>query len=227
MKCGARLGLAVMAGFFLGRFHKMKWALGLAALAGGRRLPGGPGGLLQQGAKLLTSSPEVTKLTDEMKGRLVDAGKAAAVAAVSSKINSLSEGLRERSEAVRATKAGGTGGAATDDEEDVEDERDRDEYERDRDKDRAAASRWKRHPDDDDDGREQAERVPAPRGESDRPRGSRESRSREDRAAHGRAGHPSRRGGDGNGERSGARQGQDRGRDRSRSSASRNGGDSE
>jgi hypothetical protein len=164
MKCGARLGLAVAAGYFLGRFHKMKWALGLAALAGRGRLPGGAGGLVQQGAKLLTSSPEVTKLTDEMKGRLVDAGKAAAVAAVSSKIDSLSEGLRERSEAMRAPRAGGTGGAAAADEEDLQEERDRDQDERDRDEgerdrdqgerdrdeDRAADSRRERHRDDED-----------------------------------------------------------------------------
>ena len=85
-------------------------------------------GLLQQGAKALSSSPELAKLTDEMKGRLVEAGKAAAVAAVSSKINSLSEGLRDRSEAMRA---GGTGGAPTGDE-DGEDDRDEDEDESDR-----------------------------------------------------------------------------------------------
>lgn len=229
MNSGARLGLAVAAGYLLGRFHKMKWALGLAALAGGRRLPGGPGGLVQQGAKLLTSSPEVTKLTDEMKGRLVDAGKAAAVAAVSSKINSVSEGLRERSKAMRDVSAGGTGGGAAGGEEDVESERDRGEDGRYRDEDRAADARRKRHPDDDDDSRDQAERVPAPRGESDRPRGGRESRSREERAAHGRGGHPSRHGGEGDDARSGAgaRQGQDGGSSRPRSSASRDGGDSE
>jgi hypothetical protein len=191
MKCGARLCLAVTAGYFLGRFHKMKWAIGLAALAGRGQLPSGPGALLQQGAKLLTSSPEFTKLTDEAKGRLIDAGKAAAVAAVSSKIDSLSEGLRQRSDAMRDVSAGGPGGAAAGDEEDVESEQDRDEDERYRDEDRAAEPRRKRHPDDDD-RRDEAERVPAPRGESDRPRGSRESRSREEPAAHGRAGHPSR-----------------------------------
>jgi hypothetical protein len=222
MNSGACLGLAVAAGYLLGRFHKMKWALGLAALAGGRRLPSGPGALVQQGAKLLTSSPELTKLTDEMKGRLVDAGKAAAVAAVSSKINSLSDGLRERSDAMRDVSAGGTGGAEAGDGEDVESERDRDE-------DRAADARRKRHPDDYDDSRDQAERVPAPRGESDRPHGGRESRSREDPAAHRRARHPFRHGGEGDDARSGAgaRQGQDGGRDRPRSSASRDGGDSE
>ena len=57
MNTGARLGLAVTAGYFLGRFHKMKWALAVAALAGRGRLPSGPGGLLQQGAKAVTSSP--------------------------------------------------------------------------------------------------------------------------------------------------------------------------
>lgn len=222
MNSGARLGLAVTAGYVLGRFHKMKWALAVAALVGRGRLPRGPGGLLQQGAKLLTSSPELTKLTGEAKGRLVDAGKAAAVAAVSSKINSLSDGLRERSDTMRAASAGGNGGAAAADEEDVDRERDRDEHERHRDEDRAADSSRKRHPDEDDDSRVPAQRRPASRGESDRPRGSRESRNREDPAAHGRAGHPSRHGGEGDDARgdAAARQRQDRGRPRPRSSAS-------
>jgi hypothetical protein len=219
MNSGARLGLAVTAGYLLGRFRKLKWALGLAALAGRGRLPSGPGGLLQQGAKVLTSSPEFTKLTDEMKGRLVDAGKAAAVAAVSSKINSLSEGLSKRSDAMRAPSAGGTGGAAAGDEEDVESDRYRDE-------DRAAGSGPRRRSDEGGDGRDQAERVPAPRGESDRARASRESRSRERPAAHGSGGHPSRHGGEGDGERRESAGSRPRGggRSRPRSSASRTGG---
>jgi hypothetical protein len=166
MDSGARLGLAVTAGYLLGRLHKLKWALAVAALASGGRLPG-PGGLVQQGAKLLSSSPEVTKLTDEMKGRLLDAGKAAAVAALSSKINSLSEGLRERSDAMRVPSAGGTGGAPAGGEEDVE-----------------------------------SERVPAPRGESDRARGSREPRSRDEAAARDRPEHRSPHGGERGGARS-------------------------
>src|ERR1700749_5008279 len=107
MNTGARLGLAVTAGYLLGTFHKMKWALAVAAMAGRGRLPGGSGGLLPQGAKALSSSPELAQLTDEVKGRLGEACKAAAVAAVSSKINSLSDGLRERSDAMRATGPGG------------------------------------------------------------------------------------------------------------------------
>jgi hypothetical protein len=229
MNSGARLGLAVTAGYLLGRFHKIKWALAVAALAGRGRLPGGAGGLVQQGAKLLTSSPEFTKLTDEMKGRLVDAGKAAAVAAVSSKIDSLSQGLRERSDAMRATRAGGTGGAASGGEDDVESERDRDEDERYRDEDRAAGSGPRRRSDEGGDSRDQAERVPAPRGGSDRDRASREPRSRERPAADDRRGHPSRDDVEGTGPRresAGSRPRGD-GRSRPRSSASRDGGDSE
>jgi hypothetical protein len=221
MNTGARVGLAVAAGYLLGRLHKMKWALAVAALVGRGQLPGGAGGLVQQGAKLLTSSPELTKLTDEMKGRLVDAGKAAAVAAVSSKIDSLSEGLRERSDAMRATRARGAGGAAAGDAEDVEDERYRDE-------DRAASSGPRRRSDEDVDSRDQAQRVPAPRDESDRARASRQSRSRE-RAADDRGSHPSRRDreGDGAHREPAGRQPRGDGRTRPRSSASRNEGDSE
>jgi hypothetical protein len=223
MNTGARLGLTVAAGYLLGRFHKMKWALAVAAIASRGRLPSGPSGLLQQGVKALSSSPELAELTDEMKGRLVDAGKAAAVAAVSSKINSLTDGLRERSDAMRAASAGGNGGAEDEEEdeneEDVEDERHRD-------KDRAADSGRKRQPDEDDDSRVPVQRRPGSRGESERADAGRQSRGREDTARQGRASHPSRHSGDGDGARSGARQRQDDRRARPRSPASRTGGGS-
>jgi hypothetical protein len=222
MNSGARLGLAVAAGYVLGRFHKLKWGLAVAALAGGRRLPGGPGGLVQQGAKLLASSPEFTKLTDEMKGRLVDAGKAAAAAAVSSKIDSLSESLRGRTDAMRAASAGGESAAPAGEEEDLESERDRDEDERYRDKSRTADSRREPDAEEDEGGRVPAPRRPSPRGES---------------AAHGRARHPSRHGGEGEDARSGAGedarsaagtgQREDGGRSGPRSPASRTGDDIE
>jgi hypothetical protein len=234
MNTGARVGLALTAGYVLGRSHKVKWALAVAALAGRGRLPGGSGGLLQHGAKLLTSSPELTKLTDEMRGRLVDAGKAAAVAAVSSKINSLSDELRERTDAMHGARAAGNGGAAGD-EENVEDERNRDEdraAERDvrhREKDRDADSEPRRDRDEYVDGRDQSQRVPAPRGESNRARASRQSRSRERSTADDRAGHPSRHDREGNGahRESAGRQPTGEGRSRPRSTTSRTGGDSE
>jgi hypothetical protein len=194
------VGLALAAGYVLGRSHKMKWALTLAAMAARGRLPGGAGGLLGQGAKLLSSSPELAKLTEEMRGQLIEAGKAAAVAAVSSKINSLSDDLRDRSDAMRAAGTGGKDGTAAGDEEDIEDER----YHRDR-----------------------AERVPAPRRESGRDRASRPSRSRDRATAEDRERHPSRSGGQGNGEDTEPADSEPRGQGRSRprSSTSRTGGD--
>jgi hypothetical protein len=229
MNTGVRLGLAVTAGYVLGRFHKLKWALAVGALAGRGRLPGGAGGLLQQGAKLLTSSPEFTKLTEEMRGRLVEAGKAAAVAAASSRIDSLSEGLRERTDAMRSASPAGTGYAGAGDEEDVEGERRRDEDEQHRDEDIAADSGRKRHLDEDERSHVPAPRRGAPRRESDRTRATQQSRSREDAAARDRASHPSRNSGDDERARRGgsARQREDRGRARPRSSASRTRGDSE
>jgi hypothetical protein len=123
MKTGAQIGVAVAAGYVLGRFHKMKWALALATMAGRKRLANQ--GMLRQGAKLLSSSPELSKLTDEVRGSLVEAGKTAAVAAVGSRINSLSEGLRERSESMRAPDLPKAGSKPDDDsgQEDEEDGR--------------------------------------------------------------------------------------------------------
>jgi hypothetical protein len=222
MKTGARVGLAITAGYVLGRLHKMKWALALAVLAGRKRLPGGSVGLLEQGAKVLASSPELAKLTEEMRGQLVEAGKAAAVAAVSGKINSLSDELRERSESMRAASAGGDGGAASGGEEDVEDERYFDE-------DRAGDHGSRRHRDEDTAGRDEAERIPAPRSESDRAPVSRGPRRRERPAAGDRGDDSSRRDVERNGPRRHPAGSQPRsdGRSRPRSTTSGTGGDSE
>jgi hypothetical protein len=113
MKSGAQIGVAVAAGYVLGRFHKMKWAMAIATMAGRKRLANH--GVLQQGSKLLASSPELSKLTGDIRGSLVEAGKTAAMAAVGNRINSLSEGLRERSESMRAASLPGTGREPEDD----------------------------------------------------------------------------------------------------------------
>lgn len=212
MNTGARLALAVTAGYLLGRFRKMRWALTLAAMAGRRQLAGGKGGLLQQGVKLLSSSPEFAAVTDEMRDRLVDAGKAAAVAAVSNKINSLSDGLRERSDAMRALDVG---------------EEEEDGEERYSDEDRAAESKPKRQHTEEDGGRVPEQRHAPSRGDSERARASQQSRTKDDKASRTRASHPS--GNTGTKARSGAGARQSRGSGQSppRALASRKGGDSE
>jgi hypothetical protein len=95
VKCGARVALGVAGGYFLGRTKKMKLALALAGMAAGKRA-GGPGQLLAQGTKLLGQSPEITRLTDELRGRLLDAGKGAAVAIATRQVEALTERVVHR-----------------------------------------------------------------------------------------------------------------------------------
>jgi hypothetical protein len=99
MKTGT-LGAAVVTGYLLGRYHKTKWALAIAAAAGGKRLVGKQGNVVGQATEMAKSAG-LDQLTGDLRGRLVEAGKAAAVSAVSSRIDSFSEGLHSRSESLR------------------------------------------------------------------------------------------------------------------------------
>ena len=97
MKCGARVALGVAGGYFLGRTKKMKLALMLAGMAAGRQA-GGPAALLGQGKNLLDASPELLRLTDEVKGRLLDAGKGAALAVATRQVEALTDRVAGRVE---------------------------------------------------------------------------------------------------------------------------------
>ena len=118
MKCGARIAVGVAGGYFLGRTKKMKLALMLGGMAAGRRV-GGPGQLLAQGTKLLGQSPELGRLTDEIRGRLLEAGKGAAVAVATRQVEALTDRLvtqlgtateaGERTASDVSEKAGGVG----------------------------------------------------------------------------------------------------------------------
>lgn len=99
MKCGARVAMGVAGGYLLGRTKKMKLALMLGGMAAGRRA-GGPGELLAQGSKLLERSPELAALTDQVRGRLLDAGKGAAMAAAARQVESLTDRVGKRVESL-------------------------------------------------------------------------------------------------------------------------------
>lgn len=99
MKCGARVALGVAGGYLLGRTKKMKLALMFAGMAAGRSA-GGPGELLKGGTKLLSSSPELARLTDEVRGRLMEAGKTAALAVATRQVESLTDRVGRRVESL-------------------------------------------------------------------------------------------------------------------------------
>lgn len=91
--------LAVTGGYLLGRFHKARWAMALAGAAAGRRMRSGNGGGLLK-------SEEFGKITENLRGELAAAGKAAAVAATARQIDAVSDRLAERTQALRAGPEG-------------------------------------------------------------------------------------------------------------------------
>ncbi|MFI9594532.1 hypothetical protein [Nonomuraea sp. NPDC052265] len=90
-----QVAFAVLAGYYLGRRHKLRMAAALAAAGLAGRASCGEGGLLAQGVKALSSNPELQRMTGRLRGELVEVGKAAAVSAASRQIDSLTHKLQE------------------------------------------------------------------------------------------------------------------------------------
>jgi hypothetical protein len=114
MKCRTQAALAVGAGYLLGRTHKTKWALGLAAVAATGKFGGVSGQLIKRGSQLLGSTdalgklaPQLTEVTELIRGDLVDAGKAAALSAVRGRIDNLSDRIQDQADAFREGKVPG------------------------------------------------------------------------------------------------------------------------
>ncbi|WP_327099537.1 hypothetical protein OIE68_12495 [Nocardia vinacea] len=96
MKGGVRIAIGVGIGYVLGRTRKMRLALALAGAAMARRSEGTPADLLERGTSLLRSSPELTQITDTVKGELIGAVRSAAVTAASHRIDALNARLQQR-----------------------------------------------------------------------------------------------------------------------------------
>lgn len=111
MKGSMRAATALGVGYLLGRRRKLRIAtLMAAATAVGGTTVGGIA--LKRGMKMVNSSdafgkvaPQLTEITDTVRGELLTAGKAAAAAAVSSRVDSLTDSLHERAERLRNPEA--------------------------------------------------------------------------------------------------------------------------
>ena len=97
MEYAARVALGVAGGYFLGRTKKMRLALMLASTVAGRRA-GGPAALLGQGKKIVDASPELSRLADDVRGRLLQSGKGVALAVAARQVESLTDRLAGRVE---------------------------------------------------------------------------------------------------------------------------------
>src|ERR1700712_3875790 len=109
---GAKIALAVIGGYLLGRTKRMKLAIMLGGALAGKKISTDPAALLGQATKLVNASPELQKLDAAVRGRLLEAGKDAALAVASSRMEALTDSLVDRVEnlgkpAAGATKAAG------------------------------------------------------------------------------------------------------------------------
>lgn len=107
-----KVALALGVGYFLGRTHKTRLTLVLAAGAATGGFGGAARRVVTSGGKRLAASEPVGKLSpdfgpvvDSLKGDLAEAGKAAAQAAISSKLDAVADSLQGRTEALRGQPA--------------------------------------------------------------------------------------------------------------------------
>lgn len=100
------LGLAVGAGYLLGRTRKMKLALAIGAMAAGKKLPLSPDALKDVLTQQVENNPALKELGTQLRGDLRDAGKAASGALVERQMTGLADRLADRTRAVRDRMAG-------------------------------------------------------------------------------------------------------------------------
>jgi len=107
MKGGMRAATAIGIGYLLGRRKKLRTATLLAAAtAAGGSAVAGP--VLRRGMKMAANSdalgkisPQLGELAETLRGDLLGAGKAAAAAAVSNRVDALTDSLAGHAERLR------------------------------------------------------------------------------------------------------------------------------
>jgi hypothetical protein len=108
MKGGTQTAIALGVGYVLGRRRKMRMTAMLAVAAATGGMGGAGGAAVRRGVKMLGSTemlskvaPQLGEIADTMRGDLLDAGRAAATAAVTNRIESLTDSLHERAQSIR------------------------------------------------------------------------------------------------------------------------------
>ncbi len=139
--------LALGAGYLLGRTHKFRWAVILGTAAATGSLGGLPAQAIQRGTQVMQSTPELAKMADSAQ-KLLEAGRGAAMSAMSSRVESMGQALEGRAqdlgggavtggqqvvEKARPSRRGTAGQRSTEErdkyDEEANDEQDRDDQE--------------------------------------------------------------------------------------------------
>ncbi|NGN66109.1 DNA primase [Streptomyces sp. A7024] len=100
------LGLAVAAGYLLGRTKKAKLAIGVAGVVMGKKLPLNPQQLAGVAREQLKNNPQFKEIGSQLSQDLRGVGKAATGAMVNRQISGLADRLHERTTAVQDQVAG-------------------------------------------------------------------------------------------------------------------------
>ncbi|MGW3209871.1 DNA primase [Streptomyces sp. NPDC001135] len=116
------LGLAVGAGYFLGRTKKLKMALAVGSLVAGKKLNLSPKMLADVVGQQLKNNPQFKEIGDQLRQDLRGVGKAASGAMVERQMNALADRLHGRTSQVRDELSGVVPGPEGSDDEDVEEE---------------------------------------------------------------------------------------------------------
>ncbi|MEU7561560.1 DNA primase [Streptomyces eurythermus] len=111
------LGLAVGAGYLLGRTKKLKMALAVGSLVAGKKLNLSPKTLADLVNQQLKSNPQFQEIGDQLRQDLRGVGKAATGAMVERRMSSLADRLHSRTDQVRDQLSGGSGEEAAEGEE--------------------------------------------------------------------------------------------------------------
>jgi hypothetical protein len=116
MNTTAKVAAAVASGYLLGRTKKLKLAITVGGLLAGKRIATDPRAIVQQLADVVEQNPELSRLSDQVRGKLVTAGREAAVAAASNRLNRVSDSIRDRTDRMLSVGNGQDEGGTADEE---------------------------------------------------------------------------------------------------------------
>ncbi|GAB1326507.1 PE-PGRS family protein [Streptomyces sennicomposti] len=100
------IGLAVGAGYLLGRTKKLKMAVAVGSLVAGKKLNLTPRGVAELVGKQLKDNPQFKEIGDQLRQDMRGVGKAASGAMVERQMSALADRLQGRTAKVRDELAG-------------------------------------------------------------------------------------------------------------------------
>ncbi|MFD0318295.1 DNA primase [Streptomyces flavalbus] len=109
------LGLAVGAGYVLGRTKKAKLAFAVGTMVAGKRMQLSPRALANVVAGQLRDNPQFKEIGDQLREDLRGVGSAASGAMVERQLDALADRLHDRTSKVRGQLSGAIPGAGRDD----------------------------------------------------------------------------------------------------------------